>query len=317
MENRVQLLYTISLFEPIGRRGLVEKTELLERQIRNEVEILERLGLISVTNQGTTINEKGKRILYSLRKYVREYTGLIGLEKALKEKYHLQEVHVVSGNSDESSFSKAELGRATVTYLNEHISEEKVVAVTGGTTLTAVSEAMHPLKASCTFVPTRGGVGTQLEHQANTLAAEMARKSGGKYALLHVPDPLSEALFDLLKEEASLQETLRLIREADFVLHGVGSALELARRRQTNQVVMNKLLKEEAVAEAFGYYFNAEGEVVHQVHSLGLQLEDLEGAEAVITIAGGESKSQAIQAFLKQGKTNILMTDESVARLIL
>lgn len=317
MESRVQLLYTISLFEPIGRRGLVEKTELLERQVRNEVETLEGLGLITVTGQGTRMNQKGKEILYTLRKYVREYTGLVELERALKEKYHLQAVHVVSGDVDEQAFSKAELGRATVSYLKEKIKEEKVIAVTGGTTLTAVAEAMHPLDLACTFVPTRGGVGTQLEHQANTLAAEMAEKSGGQYALLHVPDPLSEALFELLAEEASLQETLQLIREANLVLHGVGSALELAKRRQTSPDIVKKLHEKKAVAEAFGYYFDADGQVVHQVHSLGLQLEDLEATEAVVTIAGGQSKAKAIKAFLKQGKTDVLVTDEFVARSIL
>ncbi len=54
-----------------------------------------------------------------------------------------------------------------------------------------------------------------------------------------------------------------------------------------------------AVGEAFGYYFNEEGEVVHKVPTIGLQLEDLSHIEHVIAVAGGSSKAKAIRAYMK------------------
>src|SRR5690625_7669514 len=60
METRFKILYSIFLFEPIGRRGLVEQTSFTERYIRNEIELLQMQGLIKVTTQGMYITDNGK-----------------------------------------------------------------------------------------------------------------------------------------------------------------------------------------------------------------------------------------------------------------
>jgi central glycolytic genes regulator len=71
------------------------------------------------------------------------------------------------------------------------------------------------------------------------------------------------------------------------------------------------------VSEAFGYYFNEAGETVHRMPTIGLQLEDVKKAEAVLSIAGGKSKAKAILSFSKQSCQNVLITDEGAARAIL
>lgn len=53
------------------------------------------------------------------------------------------------------------------------------------------------------------------------------------------------------------------------------------------------------MTEAFGYYFNRDGEVVHKVHSVGMQLDDLESIPHIIAVAGGSSKAGAIEAYFK------------------
>jgi central glycolytic genes regulator len=73
-----------------------------------------------------------------------------------------------------------------------------------------------------------------------------------------------------------------------------------------------------AVGEAFGYYFNEQGEIVHKVLTIGLQLEDLVDIPNVIAVAGGSSKAKAIKAYLKQAPAStILITDEGAARKLL
>ena len=44
----------------------------------------------------------------------------------------------------------------------------------------------------------------------------------------------------------------------------------------TQQVLQKQSVHHQAVAEAFGYYFDAQGNVVYKVKTIGLQLEDLE-----------------------------------------
>ncbi len=318
MEARFKILYAIFLFEPIGRRGIVEQTGFTERNIRNEIELLQTQGLIKVTTQGMYVTEDGKVIINNLDDFIREFSGVTTIEEKLKEIYKVEHIRVVTGNSDSDTFVKDELGRATVYYLKQIITKNEIIAVTGGTTMASVAEAMVPLnKHRCTFVPARGGVGSFVEDQANTIVAEMAKKEKGEYALLHVPDPMSEALYETMIKEPSITETLNKIKQANIVLHGVGNALEMAKRRQTEVEIYNKLKDNQAIAEAFGYYFNKSGEVVHKVRTLGLQLEDLNSAEYVITVAGGKSKAEAISAFLEQEKTDVLIIDEAAAQLML
>ncbi|MCQ6373505.1 sugar-binding domain-containing protein, partial [Bacillus cereus] len=65
--------------------------------------------------------------------------------------------------------------------------------------------------------------------------------------------------------------------------------------------------------EAFGYYFNEEGTVVHKVRTVGMQLEDIQNVSHVVAVAGGSSKAKAIQPVIKQGHTSILIPDEGAA----
>jgi central glycolytic genes regulator len=88
----------------------------------------------------------------------------------------------------------------------------------------------------------------------------------------------------------------------------------MAERRKTAQEEMEKIKHHHAVAEAFGYYFNQEGEVVHKVKTMGIQLEDVKKVEHVIAVAGGASKAKAIKAYMKQAHHSVLITDEGAAR---
>src|SRR5699024_5096551 len=208
MRKRYDILYTIDMFNPIGRRGLVEHTTFQERFVRNEVAILKNQGLVIVTTRGMETTEEGKKVIESLRLFIKELDGLTTLEKELQRITRIKKVILVPGDSDQASFIKQELGRATVRYLQELIRQDVTLAVTGGTTMAAVAEAMRPLEGlKCTFVPARGGVGEKVENQANTIVAQMAKAEKGDYRLLHVPDPLSEALYQTLIEEPSIKET--------------------------------------------------------------------------------------------------------------
>src|SRR5690625_4559126 len=226
MKNRYTVLNTIYLFKPIGRRGVIDHTNLPERSIRNEITLLHNQGLIDVTTKGMFTTEEGKNIINRLHAFIQELSGLTTLEKKLQQKTGIKDVIIVAGNSDEDPFIKQELGRATVQFLKKTITNDVTIAVTGGTTMAAVAHAMVPFDdVICLFVPARGGVGEKLENQANTIVAQMAKAEKGNYSLLHVPDPLSEKLYQSMIQEQSIMETLRLIKNAEIVIHGVGEAL--------------------------------------------------------------------------------------------
>jgi central glycolytic genes regulator len=319
MEERYSVLHAVSLLQPIGRRALAENTNLTERHVRAEIEFLQEQGLINVTSKGMYATKEGAELLEQLNGFFGEITGLSVLEKQIQERLNVEQVIVVSGNSDQSEWVKQEMGKACVSYLSKIKSNIKTIAVTGGSTMAAASEVIKPLQGQSNpvFVPARGGIGERAENQANTIAVEMAKKAQGDYRLLYVPDPLSESAYQSMIKEASINETLSLIKNATVVLHGIGDALKMAKRRKTPETIIDRLKKQGAVSEAFGYYFDDKGHIVHKVRTIGMQLEDLRNVEYVISIAGGTSKANAISSYLKQGKSNLLITDEAAAERIL
>lgn len=318
MQERYLILYNIHLLQPIGRRFLIRLTNLTERKIRNEIQYLHEQGLIQLTTKGMYITNEGKIIIEKLNDFNREISGLRLLEKQLKDKLEIERIVVVPGNSDRIDHVKMEMGKACVQFLLSYIQTDTTFVVTGGTTMAAVANEMLPLgKSKCMFVPARGGIGEKVENQANTIVAKMAEKENGDYRLLFAPDPLSESSYQSLIQEPSIQETLKMIKNAQVVLHGVGDALVMAKKRKTPDNIMKRLKKERAVSEAFGYYFNEKGEIVHKLRTIGLQLDDVKQADFVITIAGGASKGLAIASYMKKNKSDLLITDEAAATSIL
>ncbi|CDQ22655.1 Central glycolytic genes regulator [Halobacillus karajensis] len=316
IQRRYQLLYYIQIMQPVGRRALAENVKLAERTVRSEVDFLNEQGAVEITSRGMHLSYEGQNILEQLAEFIKEVSGIGVLEQQLKDKLNLDYAIVVPGDSDELNWVKQEMGKACVQYLKKHMVPDQAIAITGGTTMASVAQVMTPFKGAdqCLYVPARGGLGERVENQANSICAEMAKKAKGDYRLLYVPDPLSEESYQTIKEEPSIKEVLDIIRNTEIVIHGVGDALTMAERRKTSPEQLELIKKHKAVGEAFGYYFNVKGEIVHKVRTVGLQLEDLKSANHVIAVAGGRSKAQAISSYFQPGQSNVLITDEGAAQ---
>ncbi len=319
MQQRYSVLNSVRFLQPIGRRGIAENTKLTERIVRNEISFLSEHGLIDITSKGMYITNEGKVVSDQLTIFMREAMGVNVLEQKLKDKFQIGRVIIVSGNSDKDDWVKQEMGKECIAYLKDTIQSQSTIAVTGGTTMTTLADMMVPLDKyhQHLFVPARGGLGEKVENQANTIVAEMARKAKGDYRLLYVPDPLSETSYQTMINEPSIVSILELIKQADIVIHSIGDALTMANRRKTTPETIRKLKDHQAIGEAFGYYFDKNGKVVHTVKTIGIQIEDLRTTNCVITIAGGETKSEAIVSYFKHGKSDLLITDEAAAKQIL
>ncbi|MFX3622565.1 MAG: sugar-binding transcriptional regulator [Ectobacillus sp.] len=319
MQTRMQILQYIRLTQPIGRRNLSASLHMTERVLRSEVQVLKEQNLISIASSGMTLTEEGTALVIALEEFMREISGLKVLEERLKERLSLKEVFVVAGDSDESPWVKKEMGRACVTCINNRLDTHNIVAVTGGTTLAAVADMMQldRKNVDILFVPARGGIGGNVENEANTICAKMAKNTNSAYRLFYVPDQVSSEVYASIVTEPSVKSILELIHSSNIVIHGIGDALTMARRRNTTVADWEKVVGGHAVGEAFGYYFNEQGEIVHKAVTVGMQLEDLKNVPHVIAVAGGSSKAKAIQAVVRQGHTSLLVTDEGAAKELL
>lgn len=319
MQKRVRILQNVSLMQPIGRRTLSQSLGYTERVLRAEVDFLKKQNLLEIENIGMRLTNEGYQVLHEVSPYIKKIFGLNELERELVRKLHISRVIVVSGDADENPLVKKEMGKATAELMRQLIENDDIIALTGGSTIAQVAQMMpeNPPLQSALFVPARGGIGENHEYLANTLVSLMAKKTGGSYRLLHVPDQLSEETYHSLVNEKHIQEVLKVIRSARMVIHGIGQAKVMAVRRGVSQQVIRLLEEEHAIGEAFGYYFEQNGKIVHKMKTIGLSLDDLENIPYIIAVAGGKSKANAILAALRHNEKQILITDEGAAREIL
>jgi central glycolytic genes regulator len=319
MKKRYTILHYIMISGVIGRRSLAVSLNLTERVLRGEVEFLKSQGLLEIESNGMKITPAGQLMLDQMEPMIKEVFELTDLESQIRTAFGLSQVIIVPGDSDRSFFTKKELGRTAASILRKNVTNGDVISVTGGSTIAEVANHMSssaPLKEAW-FVPARGGLGESVELQANTVAALMAQRIGGQYRLLHVPDELGEEAYQSLLQEPSVKEIVSFVRNCRIVVHGIGDAMVMARRRKVGDATISALQEAGALAEAFGYYFDSKGDVVYKMLTLGLQLEDIQDTELVIGVAGGQSKGKAIAAVLKFGHEDILVTDEAAAHEII
>ncbi|WP_281891193.1 sugar-binding transcriptional regulator [Paenibacillus sp. YYML68] len=319
MKKRYAILHYIMVSGTVGRRTLAASIGSTERIMRAEVDYLKEQGLLHIDASGMRITEAGEVLLEQIEPMLKELFGLMEWEETLRTRFNLKQVVIVPGDSELSTHTKKELGRAGAAVVRKLVKEHEVIAVTGGSTMAVVADHLQPTAPmrSCWFVPARGGLGESVDFQANTIASTMAKKAGARYRLLHVPDHLNEEAYQTLMQDATITEIIAFIRQARMVVHGMGDAMVMARRRKVDPATTATLLQDGALAEAFGYYFDREGNILHRMPTVGLRMEDIQEMDTVIGIAGGRSKAEAIIAVLKHGHEDVLVTDEAAAEEII
>lgn len=252
------------------------------------------------------------------RLFSRELHGLTQLEMELSHALGVEKVCVVPGNADTDEHVRSEVGRCAAMRLRGYLQSGCTLAVTGGTTMCEVAAAVpHGTPMNVMVVPARGGIGRSLETQANTVASELAKKLGGHHRLMHLPDHLDEQALAEMRKLREIDETLALLERADVVLHGIGRADEMARKRQLPAEEQAEVLRRGAVAEAYGGYFDRMGRLVYSASTVAHDLGKLKARCALIAVAAGAGKAQAISAVMKNRAHVLLVTDEGAAKAIL
>ena len=319
MRKRYKILKQVMLAGTIGRRALASSLFMTERVLRTETDILKEQGLLTILSSGMQISEEGMKVLEAFEALGQMILGNSDLEQQLQDMFGIPYIRVVSGNSDESELTKKEMGLETSKLLRQSIRSNDVVAITGGTTTAHVAKylTLPSTVKNVMFVPARGGLGESVDYQANTIASMMAKRTAGQYRLLHVPDHISSEAYESMMQEPTIKEIVEVIRSARIVVHGIGDAKVMARRRKTGFTEIQAMLEEGALAESFGFYFNRQGELVHKMKTVGMRLEDIAQTEMLIAVAGGESKAEAIAAIMRTGYDHALITDEGAARAII
>lgn len=319
MERRYTILQHVSHFQPVGRRSLANSLKMGERIVRTELDFLKSHGLLEGDVSGVKVTVEGEILIRQLAEFIRHLRGLHDIEVQLRERLGLGQVIVVPGDSDDDEMVKKEMGRATARYLLEILRGGSIIAVTGGTTMGEVANAVpvSDTPHNVLVVPARGGVGEDVEIQANTIAAKIAKRLIAPYRLLHVPDNIGEDAVKSLSRDPHISEITKTIKSSNILIHGIGNVEELSVSRGDTREETRRLIKSGAVGEAFGHYFAKDGTIIRTIHSLGIRLNDLKNIDHVIGVGGGRKKAGAILAVVSSGRENVLVTDEAAAKAII
>lgn len=319
LEKRYNILRTIYYNQPVGRRILANNLDLGERIVRTEINFLKSVNLIEVSTPGMTVTPEGEKIIEKLKSFIHEIKGLSDIETVIREKLNVRNVIIVPGDVEEDNTIMKELGKSAANCLKNLINDNSIIALTGGNTIKEVVDNMPRMTNmnNVVVVPARGGMGRNLEIQANNLAANLANKIGANYRLLHVPDNLSKQALNTILNEADVKEVVENINHSDILVYGIGRADEMGRRRGLNFQELDKLEELGAVGEAFGYYFNRHGKIVFSTPTIGVINESIHNIKNLIAIAAGKNKAEAIIAIEINNPNSILITDEGAAKEII
>lgn len=319
IENRYLILKTISYNQPIGRRLLSTELNMKERSVREEANFLKEQGLLNIDLLGMYITGDGLSILDKLEDLYNELKGIPVLEKELERALKVKKVIISPGNSMNNELVLRDMGKITSKVLKGIIENGHIIGITGGNTMAAVADEMisDNKVRDILIIPARGGLGLEVETQANSIAAALGQKLGGSYRLLYVPDSLESEALEIILKNPEIKESIECINNMDTLVFGMGRADVMAQRRNLTHEKISEIVEDGAVAEAFGHYFDISGNEVWEYKTIGLSLDKYKKLKNVIAVAGGEDKAEAIISIATIRKDITIVTDEDAAKKIL
>lgn len=322
IRQRFLVLEQISLLAPVGRRVVAKKLGLSERNIRTETDYLKQLHLIEINSSGMVLTEKGEITLKELAPLIDRIFNASKTELQLASKLGIDRVIIVPGNADLQDRVWALMGEQLSAALDLLLPLGKdIITVSGGKTVANVTKHLSKRLSryrDILFVPGRGALGDDVELQSNTIAQAVASKVGGRFSGLYLPENLPSEAINALMQDPMISNTFTSIYNSDAVIHGIGLADNMARKRGFDAFTCSKLMDKGAVAECFGYFFDHNGHLVDRVPRVGFQLEVLDKIPHVFALAAGELKAPAIIAYMHHApKQTWLITDEGASNKVL
>jgi DNA-binding transcriptional regulator LsrR (DeoR family) len=251
----------------------------------------------------------------------------VGLEKALEEKYGLQEV-VVADVMDGASLGMR-LGSCAATYLETTIEVKDVVGISSwSTTLLQTVEAMRsrPRKILSEVMQMIGGVGSpQAQIQATRLVSHLAELTSAKPFYMAAPGLVANhGIRQAFLDDPAVATTAEAWERINTSLVGIGtfpaSPLWQASGNALTQEEENELLSSGAVGEICLRYFDIDGAPMNpaiEERMISIDSASMLRIPRRIGVAGGMRKLAAIRGAISGGWVNVLITDADAARQLL
>jgi DNA-binding transcriptional regulator LsrR (DeoR family) len=245
------------------------------------------------------------------------------LSAELGAAYRLTRAVVVTDPDDGEDALRQGLGQGAADLLTELVTEGEILGVAWGRTLSAMSARLSGL-ARCTVVQLVGVLDSdRMIESAVEMVRRVAAVSGGPAYPLYAPLLVSDAATaEMLRREPAVANSLRRHDQLTTAVVAIGSwdPPNSSLYDALSNVDRQALRRRGVQAEFCARLVDAAGRLVRtdlDDRLIAIGADQLAQVPHVIAVAGGRTKWRAVEATLRGGLVDSLVTDAATARYLL
>lgn len=249
-----------------------------------------------------------------------------GIDDALSEQvrraYGLRHVVVIAADSGDEVSLRSSLAHTATALLSEIVTEDDVVGMGYGRTLTIMAQTMDSL-ARCPIVQLTGALlGVNRAENSVELVRQISARNGGPAYPMYTPQVLPDAATAAtLRKQPEVAETFKQFARVTKAVVAVGSWQPPSSQLYDSltEPERRSLLKQGVIAEVCATLLDAQGKTVALDFSercISITGKQLAAIEGVIAVAGGTHKMSAVRSVILSGIAKSLITDTTLARAL-
>jgi len=206
------------------------------------------------------------------------------------------------------------------------LKQNDVVGVSWGYTIRGMVSALEPRGyPNVQILQMTGGIGKpESEAYATELCRKMAGRLSCKLVLLPTPGIVSsQQMVEVYLRDEYVQTAMKLLPNITLAFVGIGSlsSYSIAVRDETilTQGDIDEVSAKGAVGDIALRFINDQGQLVHSdldKRVIGIDLDNLKKIPRVVGAAGGIDKIKPIEAALRGGLLDVLITDQITAEVL-
>jgi len=310
-------VYSLSMIMKVAELYYVKK--------KPQKEIAKELGL-SIPTVSRTLQEALNQGIVKVQ-IVNIQNRVFQIEEALKKAYNLEEAVVIETPSDREDWHiKKLLGRKASELFFEVVSPGSTVGIGAGMSVYEMIESFDGVKhiPGLQIIPMMGGWGLKnLQNETNKLVSSMATVLGCSFQILLSPAILSSPeVREVFLNEPQIAAVVNMWKDIDTAFFSIGPEIEYSifPTLTESKSLMEKVQKMGAAGDILGRIIDVNGDemaIDYNERMISIPFEQLKQIKHRIGIGGGSKKVRSINAALKSGLVNYLITDSETGTYIL
>lgn len=246
----------------------------------------------------------------------------LDLSVQMAERFNLNHSVVVDVPSEDDQVLQARLGATVGDLLREILTDNDVLGLTSGRTLSMMARTLTALP-KCGVVQLAGVAGP-IQETGLEIMRRVSSVAGVRPWTIYSPLVISDAQAALgVRRQPDTAQTFDQFPRVTVAVGAVGSWVpensQMIKNRALSEADRAKLLARGVVAEFGATLLADSGEIIHDLDDRCIAISEAgwRAIPTVIAAAGGPTKTRAIRALLTSGLIHGLVTDNATAERLL